>query len=99
MAKRKIVWTEKANLERKEILEYWINRNKSKSFSVKLNRLIISDLKLLSLSPFIGRKTKIENVRVKIVRDYLIFYEILKEEILVLTVWDGRRDSKTLTIK
>src|SRR5690606_12830171 len=98
MAKRKIVWTEKANLERKEILEYWINRNKSKSFSVKLNRLIINDLMILSLSPF-GKKAKIENVRVRIVRDYLIFYEILKEEILVLTVWDGRRDSKTLTIK
>lgn len=99
MAKRKIVWTKKANLERKEILEYWINRNKSKSFSIKLNRLIINDLKLLSLSPFIGRKTKMENVRVRIVHDYLIFYEILKEEILILTVWDGRKDSKTLIIK
>ena len=44
MAKRKINWTEKANLERKEILAYWIARNKYKSYSIKLNKLIIDTL-------------------------------------------------------
>ncbi len=99
MAKRKIVWTEKANLERKEILKYWIDRNKSKSFSIKLNKLIIHDLKFLSSNPYTGRKTKIDNVRVITVRDYLLFYEILEEDILVLTIWDGRRHAKTLILK
>ena len=92
MAKRKIVWTEKANFERKEILEYWINRNQSKSFSIKLNRLIVNNLKLLSANPNVGKKTEIENVRVKVIRDYLLFYEILEKEILVLTILDSRRN-------
>ena len=92
MARLKIIWTEKANLERKEILDYWIHRNKSKSFSLKLNRLFIDNLKLLSSNPNIGRKTKFDNVRVKIIRDYLLFYEILEKEILVLSIWDGRRN-------
>ena len=99
MAKLKITWTEKANLERKEILDYWIHRNKSKSFSLKLNHLFIDQLKLLSSNPKIGRKTKFENVRVKIIRDYLLFYEIFEKEILVLSIWDGRRNPDGLFLK
>lgn len=41
MAKRKIVWTKKANFERQEILSYWYNRNKSIRFSKKLNGLFL----------------------------------------------------------
>ncbi|MCT2406894.1 type II toxin-antitoxin system RelE/ParE family toxin [Chryseobacterium antibioticum] len=91
MAGRKVVWTDKANIERKEILEYWILRNQSKTFSIKLNKLIISNVRLLSQFPLIGRKTAFNNVRVKIVKDYLIFYEFSEAELIVLSIWDGRR--------
>ena len=73
MAKRKIVWVKRANVERKEILEYWILRNKSKAFSIKINKSIINTTQLLAEHPTIGRKTSLQNVRVKIIRDYLIF--------------------------
>lgn len=99
MAKRKIKWTEKANFERKEILKYWIIRNKSKSYSIKLNKLFIKTLKLVSESPTIGRLTDFENVRVKIVRNYLIFYEYDDKMIKVLSIWDGNRSEETLNIK
>lgn len=92
MAKRTIIWTTKANIERREILKYWINRNKSKAYSVKLNELFINSLIKLSENPKIGRKTNFNNVRVKIVRDYLIFYEFDLNELKVLSIWDGRRD-------
>lgn len=92
MAKRKIVWTEKANLERKEILEYWINRNVSKKYSIKLNKLFLESIKLIAQFPAIGRKTDFdENVRLKVVRDYLLFYEFDKRQIKVLSVWDARK--------
>ena len=94
MAKRKVIWTVKANKERKEILEYWIVRNKSKTFSIKLNKLILYNVGLLADHPTIGRKTDIEKVRVKIVRDYLTFYEFSSSELIILSVWDGRRENK-----
>ncbi|RLJ31497.1 toxin YoeB [Chryseobacterium sp. 7] len=94
MAKRKIIWTVKADQERRDILEYWILRNKSKTFSIKLNRLIIYNIGVLADHPAIGRKTDVEKVRVKIVRDYLIFYEFSNTELIILSVWDGRRESK-----
>ena len=90
MAKRKIVWTKKANVERKDILEYWINKNKSKTYSIKLNKLFIETLKLISEYPNIGRQTSEKNTRVTIVRDYLLFYEVNEKEIVVQSVWDGR---------
>ena len=100
MAKRKITWTEKANLERIEILEYWINRNKSKTYSVKLNQLIKTSLKQVAENPTIGRKTDFdENVRLKIVRDYLIFYQYDSAELKVLSVWSGYRNEKSISIK
>ncbi len=92
---RQIIWTVSAQTERREILEYWVKRNKSKTYSIKLNKLIITALREISKNPFIGRKTEIEDVRVKIVRDYLIFYEISPKKIFVLSIWDGRRDPST----
>ncbi|RXM49698.1 MULTISPECIES: type II toxin-antitoxin system RelE/ParE family toxin [unclassified Chryseobacterium] len=94
MARRKIIWTFKANQERKDILEYWILRNKSKTFSLKLNKLILYNIGLVAEHPTIGRKTDVQNVRVKIVRDYLIFYEFSDSELIILSVWDGRRNDK-----
>ncbi|MDH6304746.1 addiction module RelE/StbE family toxin [Parabacteroides sp. PF5-5] len=98
MAKRRIVWTRKANQERKDILAYWIKRNHSKSYSIKLNKLIKDSVQLAAQYPNTGRKTTLENVRVKIVRDYLLFYEINKTTLVVLTIWDSRRDEKTLSV-
>ncbi|WP_317048006.1 type II toxin-antitoxin system RelE/ParE family toxin [Chryseobacterium pennipullorum] len=76
------------------MLEYWILRYKSKTFSIKLNKLILYNIGLLANHPGIVRKTDVEKVRVKIVRDYLIFYEFSISELIILSVWDGRRENK-----
>lgn len=91
MAKR-IVWTENAHNERKEILLYWKNHNQSTTYSKKLNELIKKAIQLISAHPHIGRKTDVENVRVKLVRDYLLFYEETVDKIIILSIWDNRRN-------
>ncbi len=82
MAQQKIVWTKKANIERKEILEYWIDKNKSARFSKKLNLLFVESLKQICIYPNLGRKTSDEKTKVIIVRNYLIFYEFNEKEII-----------------
>lgn len=91
MAKQ-IIWSLKAQDDRKEIFTYWNNRNKSKVYSSKLNQLFKEAIKLISQFPQIGRSTEIENVRIKIVRNYLVVYEDTPNQIHILTIWDGRRD-------
>jgi len=49
--------------------------------------------------PTIGRITEFENVRVKIIRNYLLFYEYKEKNVKVLTIWDGNREKKSLEIK
>ncbi|GGG57163.1 type II toxin-antitoxin system RelE/ParE family toxin [Epilithonimonas arachidiradicis] len=92
MAKRKIVWTNSAKSELKEILIYWTNKTKSKTYSKKLNKLFTEAIDLLSQHPKIGRTTNDQNARISIVRNYLIFYEINVNEIIILSIWDARRD-------
>jgi plasmid stabilization system protein ParE len=94
-----IIWTEKANIERQHILQFWIDHNKSKIFSLKLNKLFISSIRNIAKRPNIGRKTEFDNVWVKIVREYLIFYEVIKKDLVILTVWDGRRDRRSLKVR
>lgn len=92
MAKRKIIWTRKANLERKEILEYWIDRNKSLRYSKKLNALFLESINRIRHFPNSGRKTDDNNTRIVLVRNYLLFYEFNDHEIIIQSVWDGKRD-------
>jgi len=51
MAKRRIIWTKTAVEERREILNYWNNRNRSKTYSRKLNKLFSEAAMLLSKHP------------------------------------------------
>lgn len=79
MASRKIIWTEKANIERKDILEYWIFHNKSKNYSIKLNKLFIEATRSIAKNPTIGKITDFDNIRVKIVRNYLLFMNLIQK--------------------
>ena len=60
---RKIIWSERAALDKDKILYYWLDRNHSKSYPIKLNKLFHQAAKLLSQRPLIGRRTSVDGVR------------------------------------
>ncbi len=89
---RKIVWSDGAKADRKDILLYWINRNKSSIFSRKLNELFKIAIQTIVDYPQIGKPLEYNSVRAKIVRDYLIVYRVYDKYILIITIWDARQD-------
>jgi len=91
MAKQ-IIWSLRAQDDRKQIFDYWTQRNKSSNYSKKLNKLFRVAVKLIVKHPNIGKPTDISNVRVKIIRDYLMIYEEAGTRIIILTIWDSRQD-------
>lgn len=94
---RRIVWSKRAQNDRIEILRYWKNRTQSNKYSRKLNRLFVTALNLIAQYPEIGRQTNDEEIRIKVVRDYLIIYEIsTNEKIQVLTIWSSKQNPKRL---
>jgi toxin YoeB len=76
MAGKKIIWTKRATYDKFDILDYWIYRTKSKSFRNKLNKLFIEALVQISTHPYSGKLAELDNIIIKIVRSYLIFYKI-----------------------
>ena len=95
MAKQ-VIWSPLARRKRSEILKFWIEHNKSNTYSKKLNGLFRQAEQLISKHPAIGKPTANEGVRFKIVRDYLMFYEEIGSEIHILTIWDSRQDPANL---
>ena len=95
----KIVWTLKAKKELVEILQYWIDRNKSNAFSLKLNSLIEAQLNLILEQPKIGRKTDIPNVYIKIIHKYLLYYEFVDDILYILTIRHGSQNSEDVELK
>lgn len=96
MAARRIVWSTTAKLQLKAIFEYFNFRNKSKLYSLKLNTLIQTELKILVLQPNIGKKTDSINVRGLLIENYNFFYEINETDIIILCVWDTRQNPERL---
>ena len=94
MAKR-LKWSEFAKFQRREILEYWVNRNKSKSYSKKLNRMFNESIKLISEYPEIGILMK-KGCRGKLIRDFYIVYQNSEKYIEIVSIWDVRRDPEKL---
>ena len=93
---KQISWTYRAQQDRIEILHYWRLRNRSNAYSKKLNILIKKAISLIAIHPHIGRRTTIEGIRVKLVRDYLIFYEETDDQIFILSIWDSRRNPEEM---
>ena len=99
MVKKEIRWTLKAIHDKLNILDFWIDRHKSKSYSKKLDKLFGKSLDSLSNHPEQGKKTNYKNIRIKIVRQYLIYYLIQDQYIEIVRIWDARRDPEKFKIK
>jgi len=99
MAKRKIIWSHRAEIKLFKILEFYAERNKSRAYSAKLYQRLNKELKILLKQPNVGLNTEIESVRGLIVDDYILFYEYDNEKIIVHSIWDCRQNPDDLRIK
>lgn len=99
MVKRKIVWSNRAKIKLFEILDFYTFRNKSTIYSKHLFKKFARELILLKKQPEIGVKTDIEGVRGLIVDEFILYYEVYSEMIVVHTIWDCRQNPDSMKIK
>lgn len=93
---KQVIWSLRAQEDRKNILNYWRQRNGSITYSKKLNYLFKEAVRIIKDFPQVGKLTDQKNVRMKIVRDYFIIYEDTGTTIYILTIWDSRQNPKKL---
>ena len=97
MAKR-VVWSKPAVADRISILEYWLTRTGSRTYSKRLNLDIQRVVQLLSQFPALGRRLKGREERFFVVDHYLVIYFDAPERIEILHVWDSRTNPENLPI-
>jgi len=93
---RKIVWSDEAKNDLKQILEFWAFHNQSYKYSKKLGLIFKETIVSLSKNSGIGFPSDLENTRIKIVKEYLIIYEVTNK-IIILSIFDSRRKPSILT--
>ena len=92
MAKRRVDWSKDARLDLYDILDFYNKRNGTTIYSKKLNTKINKSINQLSNNPFLGTQTDYDSVRALITGDYQIIYEIFNQLILIIMIWDCRRN-------
>ncbi|NRA92553.1 MAG: type II toxin-antitoxin system RelE/ParE family toxin [Psychroserpens sp.] len=96
MAKRTIKWTRTADIQYVGILEYWVKRNKSSTYSKKLIKIVAKRTEQLAETPFICKKAEFKDTHVASLGNFSIFYKVTDKEILITAFWDNRQDPKKL---
>lgn len=94
MEKLKIVWSDIASEKLEEILLFYFIRNDSETYPKKLYKKFIQDIRLLAHAPNIGITTKLKNVRGLIIEEFIVYYEIKDDTVLILTIWDCSQNPK-----
>jgi len=98
MVRIKIEWSLEARLDLLDILQFYIQRNGNSIYSRKLYSQISKSIKLLVKNPFLGKQSEDPSVRALITGDYQIIYEVFDKLILIIMVWDCRRDPEDKVI-
>lgn len=96
MAQFKIVWSNLAATQRKEVFEYWNNRNGNTKYSLKLLKTIQARMKLIAVYSKMGIRTNYRDIFVSHLGDYSIFYRVTDNEIHVALFWDNRQDPEKI---
>lgn len=98
MAKRKVSWTKTAKLDMTAILLYYIERNKSKTYSSRLFKEVKLKLQTLDLTVALPQKTAIKYLFYFTHKHISVFFVMEKNNITVKFVIDDRRNpSKIIT--
>jgi len=96
MAQKEIIWTETAALQRRTVLEYWLQRNQSPTYSLKLLRLSNEKASKIADNPLIYKTAEFPDTRVAAMGHFSLFYKITNSAITVTAFWDNRQDPEEL---
>ncbi len=96
MAKRTVEWSKSALQDLIDILNYYIQRNKSKVYSQKLNKEIRLKLKTIDFTIALPQKTATEDLFYFTHNHISVCFEILNNNLKVQLVIDDRRNPELI---
>jgi plasmid stabilization system protein ParE len=97
MAERTVRWTRTADIQYVGILEYWVKRNRSNTYSKKLLVTVAERTRQIAETPFANKLADFEDTRVSSLGNFSIFYKVNDDEIVITAFWDNRQNPKSLS--
>ncbi len=97
----KVKWTPQAEERYIEILAFWINHNKSDSYSLKIIDEVERQEQLLKINPYIGAVvfgTKEEIRRVLVLHNFSVFYRIQNSVVEIVSFWSNKNNPQELNL-
>ncbi|MFC6268513.1 type II toxin-antitoxin system RelE/ParE family toxin [Frigoriflavimonas asaccharolytica] len=94
-----VKWTPEAEEQYYKNLDFWIENNKSSTYSEKIIEEVIYMESLLIANPLIGiivENTNNEVRRVLILTNFALYYRLKNEVIEILTFWGNKMNPKDL---
>lgn len=95
MAQRTIVWTRTADIQFAGILDYWVKRNKSPSYSKKLARLTSEITIQFTKTPYIIEASEFKDTWVAPLENFSVFYKVADTQIIIAFL-NKRQDPEKL---
>jgi len=96
MAKRLVVWTETAAKQRREILKYWTEKNRSTTYAEKLIDLTAKHIKVILKNPEAFKQADFPDTRESALGHFSIFNKVTDKHLLITAFWDNRQDPEKL---
>jgi hypothetical protein len=96
MAKRTVVWTRTADIQFVGVLQFWVEKNKSNSYSKKLIGMVSERTEQIAKEPFLYKSADFKDTRVASMGHFSIYYKVFDDRIIVTAFWDNRQDPKKL---
>lgn len=95
---RQVIWSKAAEEDFRNILQYWTEKNGNDTYSRKIEERVSRIALLLSMFPKIGRKSETSETRRVIWEHYSIYYKLVRESVVIIHVWDSRRNPADMQI-
>jgi len=73
-------------------LSLLLERNKSDSYSEKLELLFDEAAEIIAQFPEAIRETDFLNLRIKVIKHFKIYYFNLEEKVQIIRIWDTRQN-------
>lgn len=91
-----VKWTPLAEMQLANVLEFWIEHNRSDSYSQKILKEVGNAVSMIADNPYICAEVEQNDVRIRsflVLKNFSILYRIISEkEIAIVSFWDNRQD-------
>ncbi len=96
---RKVIWSRRANRDVSKVTLYYQKRNGNATHSLELLSRFEKATEMIEQNEEIGERIPDSRCRFVAVKPYKLIYRIDKHKIVVITVWDSRRNPDDLKVE